>query len=109
MVDDVILHDTELSAQVLFFRNGLIRVGEHKLQDIDLKWWRSQIGLVEQEPFLFDDTIFENVSHGLIGTEWENAEFEKKKELVEIACRESFADEFIARLPEVSPNSMTSR
>lgn len=94
--------------QVLFFRNGLIRVGEHKLQDIDLKWWRSQIGLVEQEPFLFDDTIFENVSNGLIGTEWEDADIEKKRELVEIACRESFADEFIARLPEVGIDSITT-
>lgn len=85
----------------------MIRVGPHKLQDVDLKWWRSQIGLVEQEPFLFDETIFENVSNGLIGTEWENAGLEKKQELVETACRESFADEFIARLPEVSFTCMT--
>ena len=39
----------------------MIRIGEHKLQDVDLKWWRSQIGLVEQEPFLFDETIFERM------------------------------------------------
>lgn len=83
-------------------------MGDHKLKDIDLKWWRSQIGLVEQEPFLFDDTIFENVSNGLIGTEWEDVALEKKRELVENACRESFADEFIARLPEVSPGSFWS-
>ena len=80
----------------------MIRVGEHKLQDVDLKWWRSQIGLVEQEPFLFDETIFENVSNGLIGTEWEDASLSEKQKLVETACRESFADEFITRLPEVS-------
>ncbi|RYP78272.1 hypothetical protein DL770_006911 [Monosporascus sp. CRB-9-2] len=85
---------------IMFFRNGLIRVGQHKLQDIDLKWWRSQIGLVEQEPFLFNDTVFENVANGLIGTEWENAGYDKKKDLVEKACKESFADEFINRLPE---------
>jgi hypothetical protein len=42
------------------------------------------------------------VEYGLIGTEWENEPEEKKKELVEQACREAFADEFITRLPEVS-------
>ncbi|RYP80582.1 hypothetical protein DL769_002398 [Monosporascus sp. CRB-8-3] len=92
--------DMDKNKLIMFFRNGLIRVGQHKLQDIDLKWWRSQIGLVEQEPFLFDDTIFENVANGLIGTEWENAGYGKKKDLVEKACKESFADEFINRLPE---------
>ncbi|RYP56759.1 hypothetical protein DL771_011627 [Monosporascus sp. 5C6A] len=92
--------DMDKNKLVMFFRNGLIRVGQQKLQDIDLKWWRSQIGLVEQEPFLFDDTIFENVANGLIGTEWENSSYDKKKELVEKACKESFADEFINRLPE---------
>ena len=42
------------------------------------------------------------MEYGLIGTEWENESEEKKKELVEQACREAFADEFITRLPEVS-------
>jgi ATP-binding cassette subfamily B (MDR/TAP) protein 1 len=37
----------------------------------------------------------------LIGTEWENESAEKKKELVEQACEEAFANEFITRLPEV--------
>lgn len=40
---------------------GTIRVGpvgaEHNLGNIELKWWRSQIGLVQQEPFIFNDTI----------------------------------------------------
>jgi len=56
---------------------------------------------VQQEPFLFNDTIFKNVEYGLIGTEWENDSKERKKELVEQACQEAFADEFITRLPEV--------
>jgi ATP-binding cassette subfamily B (MDR/TAP) protein 1 len=51
---------------------------------------------------LFNDTIFKNVEYGLIGTEWENESEELKKELVEQACTEAFADEFITRLPEVS-------
>lgn len=81
---------------------GSITTGGRNLTDIDLKWWRSQIGLVQQEPFLFNDTIFKNVAHGLVGSEWENESEEKKRELVKEACHESFADEFIDRLPDVS-------
>jgi ATP-binding cassette, subfamily B (MDR/TAP), member 1 len=78
------------------------------LHEIELKWWRSQIGLVQQEPFLFNDTIYKNVSYGLLGTEWEDAEEEKKRELVVQACKEAFANEFISRLPEVSGSSSFS-
>ncbi|PBP24032.1 ABC transporter [Diplocarpon rosae] len=55
----------------MYFRNGTVSTGGRKLHEIDLKWWRSQIGLVQQEPFLFNDTIYKNVEYGLIGTEWE--------------------------------------
>lgn len=81
--------------------SGSIKTCDQHLGDIDLKWWRSQIGLVQQEPFLFNDSIFRNVAHGLIGSQWENESDEKKRELVKEACHESFADEFIDRLPEV--------
>ncbi|KAH8902161.1 P-loop containing nucleoside triphosphate hydrolase protein [Coniochaeta sp. PMI_546] len=84
----------------LWLRNGVISTGGRSLKDIDLKWWRSQIGLVQQEPFLFNDSIYRNVEHGLVGTEWENAPLETKKDLVKQACTEAFADEFINRLPE---------
>ncbi|KAK0743062.1 P-loop containing nucleoside triphosphate hydrolase protein [Schizothecium vesticola] len=84
----------------LWWRNGFITVGGRPLREIDLKWWRMQIGLVQQEPFLFNDTIYKNVEFGLIGTEWEDAELEVKEDLVKQACKEAFADEFISRLPE---------
>ncbi|KAK8045809.1 hypothetical protein PG996_013873 [Apiospora saccharicola] len=57
--------DPDKNQLVAFFRNGSITVGETRLHDLDLKWWRSQIGLVQQEPFLFNDTIFNNVANGL--------------------------------------------
>ncbi|PLB46602.1 lipid A export ATP-binding/permease protein msbA [Aspergillus steynii IBT 23096] len=81
-------------------QQGSILVGDHNINSLDLKWWRSQIGLVQQEPFLFNNSIFENVAFGLIGTKWENESDEVKKQLVEEACREAFAEEFILRLPE---------
>ncbi|OLN86256.1 Multidrug resistance protein pgp-1 [Colletotrichum chlorophyti] len=91
--------DTEESQPVVPL-SGSITTGGNELTDIDLKWWRSQIGLVQQEPFLFNDTIFRNVAHGLIGSVWEGSSEEIKRQLVKEACREAFADEFIDRLPE---------
>lgn len=80
--------------------SGSVRVGSLNLADIDAKWWRSQIGLVQQEPFLFNDTIFNNVAYGLCSTQWQDAPEKEKFELVEAACKEAYADEFISRLPK---------
>ncbi|KAI5867037.1 P-loop containing nucleoside triphosphate hydrolase protein [Durotheca rogersii] len=79
---------------------GSISTCGHELNEIDLNWWRSQIGLVQQEPFLFNDTVYNNVAHGLVGSAFENESEERKRELVKEACKEAFADEFIDRLPD---------
>ncbi|KAF2665836.1 P-loop containing nucleoside triphosphate hydrolase protein [Microthyrium microscopicum] len=79
---------------------GQITTNGHSLDEVDVKWWRAQIGLVQQEPFLFNDTIENNVRYGLVGTEYEKASDEVQRELVISACKEAFADEFIDRLPE---------
>jgi ATP-binding cassette subfamily B (MDR/TAP) protein 1 len=84
-----------------YLRNGLIKIGNTELKDIDLKWWRSQVGLVQQEPFLFDDTIFNNVAFGLTGTRWESSPQRMKERLVIQACKEAYAHAFICLLPEV--------
>jgi len=81
--------------------NGSITVGNHDVYDLDLKWWRSQIGLVQQEPFLFNDTILQNVAYALVGSKWENEDGPTKLALVKEACKEAFADEFIDKLPKV--------
>lgn len=70
------------------------------IRDLNLRWLREQISLVSQEPVLFATTIFENIAHGLIGTEHDNASPEKKKELVENAAKMANADTFIKNLPE---------
>jgi ABC-type multidrug transport system fused ATPase/permease subunit len=76
-----------------------IYIGDVNLNIIDSKWWRSNIGLVQQEPFLFNDTIFKNVANGLAGTDYENISVERKLTMVQKACTEAFADDFISRLP----------
>lgn len=80
---------------------GVVSVGGRDINQTDLKWWRSQIGLVQQEPFLFNDTILNNVAFGLTGTKWEHESELAKRERVVKACQEAFADEFIEQLPEV--------
>ena len=88
--------------QAPLFRTGSITIDGLDLHEIGLSWWRSQIGLVQQEPFLFNDTIFKNVEYGLVGTIWEHETASRKGELVKWACKEAFANEFIIRLPDVS-------
>ncbi|KAL2836897.1 P-loop containing nucleoside triphosphate hydrolase protein [Aspergillus pseudodeflectus] len=78
---------------------GKITVDNRDINSLDLKWWRGQIGLVQQEPFLFNDMIYNNVAYGLIGSQWEAEAEEVKKKLVVQACEEAFADEFVQRLP----------
>ncbi|KAI9695320.1 MAG: hypothetical protein M1820_008727 [Bogoriella megaspora] len=80
--------------------SGSIKVGPHNLQDVDLQWWRAQIGFVEQEPFLFNDTIFKNVVFGLCGTKWFEVDETTQRSMVEEACRQSYAHEFISAMPE---------
>ena len=40
-------------------QEGLILVGGRDLKHLDVSWWRKQIGLVSQQPMLFDMTLEE--------------------------------------------------
>lgn len=46
-------------------------------------------------------SIFQNVSYGLVGMEWENASEEEQMKLVEEACKAAYAHGFVQTLPEV--------
>ncbi|KAF8580728.1 multidrug resistance protein 1 [Ramaria rubella] len=78
--------------------SGVVKLDGRDLRDLNLKWLRSQIGLVSQEPTLFATTIEDNVAHGLIGTKFEHAP-EEKMRLIKEACVKANADGFIAKLP----------
>ena len=41
---------------------GCVKIGQHDIKDLNLHWFRSQIGIVSQEPVLFDMTIAENIA-----------------------------------------------
>ena len=44
--------------------NGWITVDGNHLTIVNIKWLRSQIGIVSQEPVLFDTTIANNIRYG---------------------------------------------
>lgn len=70
------------------------------VRELNLHFLRQQISLVSQEPTLFGTTIFGNIAHGLIGTEWEDLGHDDKMEMVVEAARMANAHEFILNLPE---------
>ncbi|KZT11907.1 P-loop containing nucleoside triphosphate hydrolase protein [Laetiporus sulphureus 93-53] len=78
---------------------GAVKLDGINLKDLNLRWLRSQIGLVSQEPTLFATTIKGNVAHGLIGTKWEHASDDEKMALIKEACIKANADGFITKLP----------
>ncbi|KAM3458663.1 hypothetical protein MY3296_000421 [Beauveria thailandica] len=79
---------------------GTVTTCGHSLDHLDSKWWRSRIGLVQQEPFLFNGTIYDNVTKGLVGSPLEPESEQQKRQLVREACIEAFASEFIDKLPQ---------
>jgi ATP-binding cassette subfamily B protein len=71
--------------------SGQILIDGHDLQDISLKSLRDQIGVVLQDPFLFNGPIAENIAYG-----------KPEASLAEIvaAAKTANAHEFILRLPD---------
>jgi subfamily B ATP-binding cassette protein MsbA len=61
------------------------------LRDVELASLRSQIGIVAQDPFLFNNTVANNIRYGRRAA---------TDEEVREAARNALAEEFIERLPE---------
>ena len=79
---------------------GSVELDGSHLKDLNLKWLRTQIGLVSQEPTLFATTVAGNIEHGLIGTQFENESVEQKRARVVEAAVKANADGFITALPD---------
>ena len=79
---------------------GKVYLDDVDITTLNLRWLRQQVALVSQEPTLFSTTIYENIRHGLIGTQWENESPEKQKELIQEAARKANAHDFVRGLPE---------
>ncbi|KAL2912416.1 hypothetical protein HK105_208119 [Polyrhizophydium stewartii] len=80
--------------------SGAIELDGVPLNKINVAWLRQQIGLVSQEPVLFEGTVADNVAFGLVGSPHENAPADKKLALIQDACRQANAHDFITKLPQ---------
>lgn len=70
---------------------GQILVDGQDIKNIDMAYYRNQIGYVQQEPLMFRDTIFNNICYGD-----ESVRVEQVLRAADIAN----AHEFICRLPD---------
>ncbi|RKL12253.1 Leptomycin B resistance protein pmd1 [Fusarium oxysporum] len=80
--------------------SGSIELDGRSLEDLNLKWLRTNLRLVQQEPVLLNGTIYENICTGLVGTPWEHDCPEEKLRRVQTAAQTAFADGFIQALPQ---------
>jgi ATP-binding cassette subfamily B (MDR/TAP) protein 1 len=88
---------------------GEILFDGYNVQQLNLKWLRRQVRLVNQEPFLFDTTILENIGHGFVGTLLEGIAAEEKVKRIEEAARIACAHDFIMSLPQGYQTAAGSR
>lgn len=72
-------------------QEGIIRINGLPVTDYDLISLRTNIGIVSQDPFLFNLSVRDNIAYG---------QDSKDQDAVENAARAAYAHEFILDLPE---------
>jgi len=70
---------------------GEVEYEGNNLKDLNVQWLRDQLGLVSQEPTLFNTTIGENIRYGLPGATQED---------IEEAAKKANAHDFIMDFPK---------
>jgi len=71
--------------------SGSVLIDGYKVKDLKLSYLREQIGLVAQDPFLFNGTVAENILYGNI---------EADRDQIISAAVSAHADPFIKNLPD---------
>jgi ABC-type multidrug transport system fused ATPase/permease subunit len=76
-----------------FYRpsDGVVKYNGDDLVDLNVRWYRNEIGLVSQEPTLFDTTISENIKFGMP---------EATQTEIEEAAKSANAHNFITEFPD---------
>ena len=72
-------------------KSGAIQIDGHPIKDLKLSYLREQIGLVAQDPFLFNGTVADNILYGNI---------EASRDQIISAAVAAHADPFIKNLPD---------
>lgn len=71
---------------------GHIYLDGIEIRKLNLRWLRKQMGLVSQEPLLFNETIRKNICYGRQG--------EVTEEEMVVAAKAAYAHNFISALPQ---------
>jgi ATP-binding cassette, subfamily B (MDR/TAP), member 1 len=79
--------------------DGRIVVDGNNLRDINVRWWRSNVGVVSQEPVLFSGTVYDNIRFG---------DQDATDRHCELAAKAANAHEFIRELPGGYNSDVTS-
>ncbi len=72
-------------------RSGAVLVDGYDVRELPVAFLRGQIGLVQQEPFLFNGTVRQNIVY---------SDLSASHERVQAAARAARAHDFISRLPD---------
>ena len=75
--------------------SGSLTLDGNDVRDLNIRWLRSQIGIVSQEPVLFDSSIADNIRYGA------NFRDVSDEEVIE-AAKAANIHSFIESLPQVS-------
>ncbi len=76
---------------------GTISLDDHDIRSLNLPWLRSQLGFVQQEPFLFNLSIRDNIAYG------DNSR-QVTQEEIEQAARNANIHDSIISFPQVKFN-----
>ncbi|SFB40057.1 ATP-binding cassette, subfamily B [Acetitomaculum ruminis DSM 5522] len=71
--------------------HGSVKIGGQDIRNIKIQELRNQIGIVQQDVYLFDGTIRENIAYG---------KPDATKEEIEDAAKKAHLDDFIDSLPD---------
>jgi ATP-binding cassette, subfamily B, bacterial len=82
---------TNLIPRLYQVNSGSVKVDGYDVKDVTLESLRNQIGIVMQEPYLFNDTIEENLKYG--------KPMATKEEMIN-ACKAAYIHDFIMTLPD---------
>ena len=75
--------------------SGSLKLEEQDIRDLNIRWLRNQIGIVSQEPVLFDKSIADNIRYGA------NFREVTDEEVIE-AAKAANIHNFIQTLPQVN-------
>lgn len=71
--------------------NGVITVDGRDLKEIDVQSWHNLLAIVDQDPYLFNDTIYNNICYGRLDAD---------SGQVFNAAKMAYAHNFISELPD---------